>query len=198
MAEEANSSKFITQAVFDKMNSPDMYWAGTVDGYSKPTMEFYYHQAQNTTGANDFPTVENRKTAIADILDKSYSIYSDNSHDAMFQLGIGGWTSDNDSGKTNLSSQLKPYVKTIVDEMIAGTRTPAPVGAVLMNHSTAGSTHNTDALIKAIVDLNGKYFLNRDTSKPAWPEIPGSGENSGEQDDPSDEDGGGTNQPDVY
>ena len=97
---------------------------------------------------------------------------------------------------------MKPYVYGIVNSMLTGNEyegnkyTPAPVGAVLMNHVNV-TTNNTAALIKAIVDLNGKYFLNRDTSKPAWPEIPGSGENSGEQDDPSDEDDGGTNQPEV-
>ena len=99
----------------------------------------------------------------------------------MFQIGIGGWTADNDNGKTNLSSQLKPYVYGIVNSMLTGiayegkTYTPAPVGIVLMNHSTAGETHGTQDLIDAIIKLNGKYFLNSDGNKPAWPSIPGSG-----------------------
>lgn len=160
---------------FTSMNSPSMYWSNS---YSATPMHYYYHQAQATTGT---PTVANRKEAILDIVSQSYSIYSKNTHDAMFQLGIGGWTSDNDSGKTNLSSQLNPFVYGIINSMLTGNGydamgdgtaevyTPAPVGAVLMNFATAGETNSTQALIDAIIELNGKYFLNRDTTQPAWP-----------------------------
>lgn len=189
MATSDDASKNITMGNFTSMNSAEMYWAYDYSG----NMQYHYHQSQNTTGADPFPTVANRKTAITDVLSKSYEIYNDNTHNSMFQLGIGGWTSDNDSGKTNLSGQLNPYVYGIVNSMLTGTAyegtvyTPAPVGAVLMNFATS-TANSTPALIKAIIDLNGKYFLNRDTTKPAWPSEDG-GSDEGGQDDPNQDNG---------
>lgn len=179
----------IVEGVFNKMNSPSMYWSNmypvsSTNAISETIepMTYYYHQSQNTTGNGDFPSVAMRKEAIVNILSESYNIYHKDTHDAMFQIGIGGWTSDSDQGKTNLSSELKPFVFNIINSMLnkveydpgdeKGSRIfePAPVGAVLMNHSTAGTTHNTQALIDAIIELNGTYFLNRDVTKPEWPE----------------------------
>ena len=205
MAEKADADRNITVGNFSSMNGPAMYWSNTyvTDQTNEGYMNYYYHHAQNTTGNGGFPTVANRKTAIQDILSKSYSIYKNNTHDAMFQIGIGGWTSDNDNGngKTNLSSQLKPYVLSIVNSMLSGGQTaaddgnyyqPAPVGAVLMNHATAGTTHSTQALIDAIIKLNGKYFLNNDPNKPAWPSIPGGGNEENPQPDPNQGGNGGS------
>ena len=172
---------------FSDMNSPAMYWSNS---YNATGMTYYYHQAQATTGT---PTIAQRKTAIQQILSKSYSIYNDNTHDAMFQLGIGGWTSDGSSGKTNLASQLNPYVYGIINAMLTGEEyegvkyEPAPVGAVLMNFATS-TANNTSELIKAIIDLNGKYFLNRDVTKPAWPNDEG-GNNNGEGGDTGNDNG---------
>jgi hypothetical protein len=93
----------------------------------------------------------------------------------MFQLGIGGWTgAENSEDKNDLSRNLNPYVYGIINSMLTGTAynnktyTPAPVGAVLMNFATS-TENSTPELIKAIIDLNGKYFLNRDTTQPDWP-----------------------------
>ena len=186
MAESAGTdNNFIVIGNFSSMNSPLMYWSKNYINANTPgAMHYYYHQAQNTSGG-DHPTVANRKAAVLDILKKSYDIYHNNTHDAMFQIGIGGWTSDNASGKTNISLQLKPFVYKIIQSMISEGKVgadvndngqieddeyfkPAPVGAVLMNHSTAGSTHNTQDLIDAIIKLNGTYFLNRDNDQAPW------------------------------
>lgn len=164
----------IVEGVFDKMNEPEMYWSNNypADGKKIATMKYYYHQAQATTGD---VTIDKRKAAIDAILSESYNIYNQNTHDAMFQLGIGGWTgAENSEDKNDLSLNLNPYVYGIINSMLTGTAyndkiyTPAPVGAVLMNFATS-TANSTPQLIKAIIDLNGKYFLNRDTTKPAWP-----------------------------
>lgn len=178
--------------VFDSMNTASMYWS---DDYPTPDdniapMKYYYHQAQATSSA---PTVAQRKAAILDILTKSYEIYKNNTHDAMFQIGIGGWTgTENNTSPSNLSKELNPYVYGIINSMLTGVGydangdgtaevfTPAPVGAVLMNFATS-TDNRTQQLIKAIIDLNGKYFLNSDITKPAWP-TDGSGSGEGELD----------------
>ena len=176
---------YIVSGVFNKMNEPLMYWSNIYSdqtSVSYEPMTYYYHQAQHSSGDGDFPSIEKRKLAILDILSESYDIYHKNTHNAMFQVGIGGWTSDTDNGKNNVSSALKPFVYDIINSMITGQNydpvvdglgprpfKPAPVGIVLMNHSTAGTTHNTQKLIDAIIELNGKYFLNRDVTQPEWP-----------------------------
>lgn len=184
MAESKGTSEnFITPGVFNEKNESNMYWSNifsSVNSASYKPMKYYYHQAQNT---ENITTVEDRKTAILDILSSSYNIYNNNTHDAMFQIGIGGWTDDSDSGKNDLSSQLKPFVYGIINSMLNETSydpdgdqpnyeaiifPPAPVGAVLMNHATS-EAYNTQKLINAIIELNGKYFLNRDDDKPEWP-----------------------------
>lgn len=192
MAEsDGTADNFITAATFNQMNKPLMYWSNTYkDGYNDngiPThtngaMYYYYHQAQNTSGSGDFPDIAQRKKAILEILSSSHSIYKGNTHDAMFQLGIGGWTGESNSeDKNGASKELKPFVYNIINSMLKGEPydpgdvdgarvfEPAPVGAVLMNHATAGETHNTQDLIDAIIELNGRYFLNRDEDKPEWP-----------------------------
>ena len=173
---------------FDKMNNVPMYWSNS---YSATGMKYYYHQAQATSGN---PSVQQRKEAIADILQQSNLIYKNNTHDAMFQLGIGGWTgSENNTNPSGISSELNPFVYGIINSMLTGEAyngtvyTPAPVGAVLMNFATSTS-NSTQELIKAIIDLNGKYFLNRDANKPAWPSEDG-GSDEGGQDDPNQDDG---------
>lgn len=189
MAPQADEDAKISAGVFNEMNSSEMYWSNnfitnsTDPGY----MQYHYHHCQNTTGSGSNPSVDDRKTAIENVLAESFVIYDNDTHDAMFQLGIGGWTSDNDNGKPNLSSQLNPYVYGIINSMLTGTAyngeiyTPAPVGAVLMNFATS-TANSTPELIKAIIDLNGKYFLNRDTTQPAWP-TDGSGTGDGTMDE---------------
>lgn len=177
MAESADAGRYIKQANFTTMNSPAMFWSNSFNPTADNAMVFHYHQAQNTTGTSPFPNVDNRKSAIESILSQSYAEYSSNGHNGWYQLGIGGWTDDSDEGKEALSKELKPYVYGIINSMLTGTAyngktyKPAPVGAVLMNHSTA-TTNNTADLIKAIIDLNGAYFLNRDENQEAWPTAP--------------------------
>lgn len=187
MAESADADRYIKKADFTKMNSPAMYWSNTFSPSDGNAMVFHYHQAQNTTGTSPFPTVGNRTTAIESIISQSYAEYSSNGHNGWYQIGIGGWTADDVFGKADLSSQLNPYLLGLINEMLNGTRNPAPVGAVLMNYSTEDSktitkdggwfgqdetkTYDlqTSTLIKAIIDLNGAYFLNRDKNQDAWP-----------------------------
>ena len=202
MAAEADSDNKITAGVFNNMNSSEMYWSNNyiTDPNDPGYMQFHYHQCQNSSGSDGYPSVATRKEAINSVLSQSYSIYHNNTHDAMFQLGIGGWVLkqgflSKDEDKNAVSSELNPYVYGIINSMLTGEPyngtdyTPAPVGAVLMNYATSTS-NSTPALIKAIIDLNGKYFLNRDTTKPAWPSEDG-GSNEGGQDDPNEDDGSG-------
>ena len=94
--------------------------------------------------------------AIDDIIKKSVEIYDASSHNAWFQLGIGGsLDGDNPAGVSNV---LNEYVRGVIEEKIATD--PSPVGLVLMNHATDASG-NPIQLVKDIIEMNGKFYLKR-------------------------------------
>ena len=187
---------------FSSMNSPSMFWGKNQTSSDAP-MTFHYHQCQKTTGS---PTVDTRKDAVWDVIKKATEVYENNKHNALFQIGIGGWTDDNDTGKRNLSATLNKLVYDIINAKLNreeyeytksdGTKekavlTPSPVGAVLMNFVNDGTTGNTQNLIDAILEMNTKFKLNRDTNKDAWPDG-----NPFENIGGDDNTGGGTTDPD--
>lgn len=180
-------SKDIIEGRFSSMQTSDIYWG------SAPTyLKFYYHQAQITYNNTALysPTYNERKAAINDIIKQSQNIYNNNNHNGWFQLGIGGRTSSDN--KLEVAKELNPYVLDIVNAKLNSENdlTPSPVGIVLMNYCTGTADQgNGLELCKAILAMNSKFRLNRDTSKPEWP---GSGGESGStsQNDSSFEYGG--------
>lgn len=197
----------IVMGEFSSMQTATMYWGKTSAG-----LTYYYHQAQRTLSKDTVEDVEGvpyfdeRITAIDDIIDQSKTIYSAGTHNAWFQLGIGGYrmnivyrsaalpflgTTEEDENRTAVAQALNPYVygkimsKPITDQ--------SPVGIVLMNYCTDetdysatvdGTTYTASSidLVNAIIDLNGKYYLNRDKTQPAWPtDTPDEGGEEGDE-----------------
>lgn len=164
-------SKDIIEGRFSSMQTSDIYWG------SAPTdLKFYYHQAQITYNNTALysPTYNERKAAINDIIKQSQNIYNNNNHNGWFQLGIGGRTSSDN--KLEVAKELNPYVLGIVNAKLNSENdlTPSPVGIVLMNYCTGTAAQgNGLELCKAILAMNSKFRLNRDTSKPEWPDSGG-------------------------
>ena len=155
------------------------------DGY----MIFHYHQCQDTETDN---ILTQRKTAIWEILKKAKANYNASAHNALYMLGIGGWTDDNAAGKADIAEELSPFVNTIIERMLneqsytfnneTFTMYPTPVGAVLMNFalkdqykisnsygSSTTYTMNSSTLIQNIINLNAKCPMSRDEDQPSWP-----------------------------
>lgn len=163
----------IVAGSFTSMNTADLYWGNT-----KTDMTYYYHQAQLTTSdteatsGNTTPSLFDRKKAINDIIDKSYKIYSENKHNGIFQLGIGGYTKDGSEDRAAVAKALNPYVRTLVETKLAGS--PSPVGIVLMNYCTEDNdTYQSIALVKDILNMNTKFYLNRIERNKPWPDTNG-------------------------
>ena len=156
---------------FTTMRFNDIY-----NGTVKSDMIYCYHQAQHTTSSQTRgqkgtgnPSLGMRMDAIDDIIAHSKSVYDNAEHNHWFQMGIGG--SLNGDNPAGVSQVLNPYLYgKIVDKM---NTDPSPVGIVLMNHATnttkytvnVGSgvsyTASSQDLVKAIIEMNGKFYLNR-------------------------------------
>ena len=145
-------------------------------------LTYYYHQCQRTTSGigSDYsdtyqltgiPTLQMRMDAVDDIINMSKKIYDNAQHNAWFQMGIGGVVKDRDGIAASedhkmISTTLNQHVyNRIIEKM---NTDPSPVGLVLMNHCTTVVTENNqqkidrDKLVKAIIEMNGKFYLNRE------------------------------------
>lgn len=154
---------------FSKMNSAPLFV-----GKQDVKLTYYYHQAQrttsNSTSISGVPTLDMRIDAIDDIIDKSSEVYKNSLHNSWFQMGIGGFVKNRDGlgaseNHETVSEELNSHLyNRIVEKMDTD---PSPVGLVLMNHSTTEATVDGkkkvvgNDLVKAIIEMNGKFYLNR-------------------------------------
>lgn len=166
--------------LFKVIQSVPMYW-----GKESLGLTYHYHQAQrtladNTTAVGGIPYYSDRIAAIDDVVSKSKGIYDNAQHNAWFQIGIGGsrknsGQDDTYASQTEVGQRLNPYLYgKVVSKMDTD---PSPVGIVLMNHCTNTTqysstitlddgttktyTASSQDLVKAIIEMNGKFYLNR-------------------------------------
>lgn len=170
--QNANLYPNVVLGSFNKMNEAPMYWGTSL--IEDPTMMYYYHHAQKTvddqsnTSGGATPSFYDRIDAIDDILDKSYSIYKKESHNGIFQLGIGGRLESDD--RTKVAQVLNKHVLDKVNEKLVTE--PSPVGIVLMNYciNPSNGSYYGPELVKAILEMNKKFYLNRNPEEPEWPD----------------------------
>lgn len=185
----------VNEELFKVIQSVPMYW-----GKESLGLTYHYHQAQrtledNTTAVGGIPYYSDRIAAIDDVVSKSKGIYGNAQHNAWFQIGIGGsrknsGQDDSYASQAEVGQRLNPYLYgKVVSKMGID---PSPVGIVLMNHCTNtakysstitlddGTTKTYEAssqdLVKAIIEMNGKFYLNRRGNDV----ITGEGEQNGE------------------
>lgn len=180
-ASMASNSDFIDiytdveKGVFDKMATSEMYWGKETSGIT-----YYYHQAQRTySNSNGTPTIDQRKNAIDEIVRKSNEIYDQKSNSGWYQMGIGGYVKNSDSADPDrllVATNLNTYLLGLIEKKLNSEDqlAPSPVGIVLMNYCTGATAAagNGQALVNAILQMNGKFYLNRN-SDPEWPDNTG-------------------------
>ena len=202
----------IVQGVFDKMNNATMYWGNSLIGepdIPNSNMTYYYHHAQNTTddkitdstygagyegnvsSTTDGPTFTQRMLAIDDIIANSKSIYESASHNAWFQIGVGGaikheFTFGDCALHARVSNVLNQYLVTKIDDKIINNEL-SPLGIVLMNFTTVDNVNETYSkglfsskskdfktygpeLVSSILEMNRLFYLNRNPEHPEWPD----------------------------
>ena len=164
MATDKKYGDMIEPGIFNDMQISTMYW-----GNQNTELTYYYHQAQLTDG--DGASFDSRETAIRKIIDQSHEIYTKSQHNGWFQIGLGGYTKPSRTeNRIAVAQRLNPFLLDRINEKIETD--PSPVGIVLMNFCTDDATNGSNgkglALVNAIIKMNAKFRLDRDTNAPEW------------------------------
>lgn len=106
----------------------------------------------------DIPTYSDRQTALGAMMTFSKKVYERSNHNVWFYFNCGGTqaassTSSNTS-PTNFASTMNSWLL----ETINAKEDPSPLGIVMFNQCT-NNAYNGPAIIKAIVEMNSKFYL---------------------------------------
>lgn len=155
---------------------------------------------ESVTSNTDGPLLATRINAINDIINQSYSIYKSAKHNAWFQISTGGTIKYEDKALISeadceihgkVASVLNSYLHTRIQEKIE-QNILSPVGIVLMNYCVSSTVNDTyyrrvifgqtvysksvtvdtygPSLVEAILEMNKKFFLNRNPEAEEWPD----------------------------
>ena len=124
----------------------------------------------DTNGASDLPTYSNRKTALGSMMSFSKTVYDRSYHNVWFYFNCGGTEATTSTGgspsPTAFASTMNSWLldqlqikigdKVNSDGVLAPD--PSPLGIVMFNQCT-NTTYNGPAIIKAIIEMNSKFYL---------------------------------------
>lgn len=130
-----------------------------------------------------YPTMSDRKDAINNLISNSKGDYDASEHNVWFLIGAGGTCSSVGSqggvptngplfvaGGSSYSASageigLNEFLANTIDSKIKNSE-PSPMGLVYVNQITGNNAtfHGSD-LITAIIEMNNKFYLQRDESK---------------------------------
>lgn len=188
MATSADNNQQILVGNFNEMvDDYPLFWSNG----SNSVLNYYYHIGQGSKTRNiaiigtDFPFVTDRQAAVQSVINESHTLWKngEGAHDSWFLLGIGGYVKNSSLGDADhsaLARSMNAYVLSQIQtklNMVDGNSNllPSPVGIVLMNFCTSNNTNTTSgngngvALVKAIIDMNGKFYLVRNEEAEEWP-----------------------------
>ena len=117
------------------------------------------NRTQVNTGTNTtIPTYKNRQDALGAMMTFSKTVYERSNHNVWFYFNCGGTqaTSSTSSGPspTNFASAMNGWLL----ETIKAKTDASPLGIVMFNQCTS-DTYNGPAIIKAIIEMNSKFYL---------------------------------------
>lgn len=119
-----------------------------------------------TTGGTgvDIPTYDMRKASLTTMMQNSDAIYKKASHNVWFYFGAGGTQATNSSSETTNSTDfaatMNPWILEQINSKVTNNR-PSPLGLVMCNQIT-NDTYKGPDIIKAVIEMNNKFYLQRD------------------------------------
>ncbi|MGM9700886.1 MAG: hypothetical protein ACI3YX_05590, partial [Prevotella sp.] len=147
------------------------------------------NRTQADTGTDTtIPTYAQRQSALGAMMEYSKQIYDASTHNVWFYFNCGGTQA---TSSTSSSPSPTSFATTMNDWLlntaIAGKTDASPLGIVMFNQCTS-DTYNGPAIIKAIIEMNSKFYLkhagtnggNTGGSTGGGSESGGSGESGGD------------------
>lgn len=139
---------------------------------SEDALRWCFTELDNLSGYNT--TVQDRKNAIVAMNEAAAANYKGGLHRTFYETSLGGYTNGSATADNckDLAKQLNTYALTRITNP---TRQAVPLGFVFMNYAIVPSDgtesdYNSAALIRAIINNNRAFLLNRadaNESKPA-------------------------------
>lgn len=112
----------------------------------------------NPTTTIDIPTYAQRQAALGAMMEFSKTVYDKSHHNVWFYFNCGGTqatssTSDNPS-PTDFASTMNSWLLSTINAKTDAS----PLGIVMFNQCT-NDTYNGPAIVKAIIEMNSKFYL---------------------------------------
>lgn len=106
----------------------------------------------------DIPTYADRKKALGAMMTYSKQIYDASTHNVWFYFNCGGTQATSSTSKdpspTNFATTMNKWLL----DTIKDKKDPSPLGIVMFNQCTS-DTYNGPAIIKAIIEMNSRFYL---------------------------------------
>lgn len=158
----------------------DLYWSGWADSYktcaqvstltgitdAEASSKFIWvFSSANRTHADvtdgstyDIPTYSDRKTALGAMMTFSKRVYELSHHNVWFYFNCGGTQATSSTSKNPSPTAFASTMNSWLLETINKKTDPSPLGIVMFNQCTS-DTYNGPAIIKAIIEMNSKFYL---------------------------------------
>ena len=156
----------------------DMYWSnwadanktcaqvGTLTGISdaEAASKFIWvfssaNRTQLNTGTNTtIPKYQTRQTALKAMMDFSKTVYDKSHHNVWFYFNCGGTQATSSTSKNPSPTDFAKTMNSWLLETINAKTDASPLGIVMFNQCTS-DTYNGPAIIKAIIEMNSKFYL---------------------------------------
>ena len=121
------------------------------------------NRTQNDNGSLSYPTYTQRQTALRAMMDYSKQIYDASTHNVWFYFNCGGtlvttnwWGDEKEPSPTEFAKTMNLWLKNTIN----AKTDPSPLGIVMFNQCTgANATYYGEDIIKAIIEMNSKFYL---------------------------------------
>lgn len=167
----------MTGAEFSRPYYSDLYWSGWADGNktydlvanlsgsgNENKFVWVFSSANRTQadgGTNTtIPTYAQRQTALGAMMEYSKQIYDASTHNVWFYFNCGGTQATSSESKNPSPTDFAKTMNLWLKNTIAAKKDASPLGIVMFNQCTgANETYYGADIIKAIVEMNSKFYL---------------------------------------
>ena len=157
----------------------DLYWSGWADTYrtcaqvstltgisdAEAAKKFIWvfssanrTHTDNPTTTIDIPTYAQRQAALGEMMNFSKTVYDRSNHNVWFYFNCGGTQATSSTSKNPSPTVFASTMNSWLLETINAKTDPSPLGIVMFNQCT-NDTYNGPAIIKAIIEMNSKFYL---------------------------------------